>query len=423
MTSVLLVGDDGSRETASKGTGACIARTGRFKYALEEAGLQVTVCSPSELERGATEIKRLLRDGSFTCVVAISPFPAEAAVMAEPALPIWVDMNGNHPAEIQLQGNADRRAGERLVRILALENSLLRRGDAFSTPSGRQACAVAGELLLLGRLGHQSAGAVPVVPIPHCAVGEFDESSRTGQEFIIISTGSFNQWFDELTLFKGLESAMKKNDRIRFVSTGGGIPFSPSKYDGFKKMIEDSPFRSRFTLHGWVQLDTLKEVYGSASAAVYTDIPALETFLGARTRTLDWINRGIPVVCTDGAEISEEIGKHGMGLVVPPLNPEALSDAFLKLASFPDLSREIAARQKVWCSTHGSSAKLFQPLVNWCTNPSRLPHGSLGKPTIPRMNSLGYFRIVFRELAAGRGLGYAISRLLARLFPMFRRHQ
>ncbi len=422
MTSVLLVGDDGSRDAASKGTGACIARTGRFKYALEEAGLQVTVCSPLELERGAAEIKCLLRDGSFTCIVAISPFPAEAAVMADPVLPIWIDMNGNHPAEIQLQDNADRRAGERLARILALENSLLRRGDIFSTPSRRQACAVAGELLLLGRLGHRSAGVIPVVPIPHCAVGEFNKSSTSGQEFIIISTGSFNQWFDEQTLFTGLESAMEKNDRIRFVSTGGGIPSSPRKYDGFREMVENSPFRSRFALHGWVPFDHLKEVYASASAAVYTDIPALETFLGARTRTLDWINRGIPVICTDGAEISEEIGNHGLGLVVPPSNPEALSDAFLRLASSPDLSLEITARQKTWCSTHGASERLFQPLVSWCSDPSRLPHGSLGNPTIPRMNSHGYFNIIFRELTADRGLGYAISRLMARLFPVFRRH-
>jgi len=421
VTSVLLVGDDGSRETAGKGTGACIARTGRFRNALEEAGLQVTVCSPSELATGAAEIRHLLRDGSFTCIVAISPFPAEAAIMAKPVLPIWIDMNGNHPAEIQLQGNEDCRAGERLARILALENSLLLRGDIFSTPSRRQACAVAGELLLLGRLGHRSAGVVPMIPIPHCALGEFDESRAPGQKFIIISTGSFNQWFDEQTLFTGLESAMEKDDSIRFVSTGGGIPFSPGKYDRFRKMVEGSPFRDRFTLHGWVQLDILKEVYGSASAAVYTDIPALETFLGARTRTLDWINRGIPVICTDGAEISEEIGNHGLGLVVPPRNPQALSDAFLRLASSLDLSRKITARQKTWCSTHGSSEKLFRPLVSWCSDPSRLPPGSVGNPTIPRMNSIGYLRLIFRELAVDRGPGYAISRLLAKLFQMFRR--
>ncbi len=420
MTDILLIGDDGSR-SADRGTGACIARTARFRHALETAGFRVSVLSPSEGAGGAAEINQFLREESFTGIVAISPFPAEAAAIADPDLPVWIDMNGTHPAEIQLQGNEDGKGGERLIRILALENSLLMRGDAFSTPSRRQAFAVRGELLLLGRMGSQSKEIIKVEPIPNCSMGNFEKNDKSAPGFRIISTGSFNQWFDEITLFKALESVMEKDESIDFISTGGRIPFSPKKYDNFKKLIENSRFRKRFTLHGWIPYEKLLEVYRTASAAVYTDIPVLESTLGARTRALDWIKRGIPAICTDGTEISEDIRKHDLGIVVQQQDHAALADAFLQLISSPELSENISANQEKWCSGEGSSENLFQPLIHWCRNPLRIKTNPVGTVTIPRLNSIAYLKKIFYKLSADRGMRYAVYRVCARILPFLKR--
>ncbi|RKZ10514.1 hypothetical protein DRQ25_02720 [Candidatus Fermentibacteria bacterium] len=419
MKDILLVGDDGS-SSASSGTGACIARTARFRHALETAGFRVSVLSPSEGTRGAAEIKHFLVDRSFSCIVTISPFHAEAVAIANPDLPIWIDMNGTHPAETLLLGNDDGLSGERLVRILALENTLLMRGDAFSTPSRRQAFAVRGELLLLGRMGKRSSEFIPVSPIPHCSMGVFEVNDKSSTGFRIISTGSFNLWFDEITLFNALESAMERDKSIEFISTGGRVPVSLAKYDNFRKMIEKSRFSERFTLHGWIPYDELMEVYRTASAAVYTDLPSMETTLGARTRTLDWIKRGIPVVCTDGAEISENIRSHGLGIVVPQQDHAALAKAFLQLISSPDLSENIIENQEKWCSAEGSSENLFQPLVSWCRNPSRTKTNPIGTSTIPRLNSIAYLRKIFHEISTDKGIGYAAYRVFLRIFPFFK---
>lgn len=419
MKDVLLVGDDGSL-SASSGTGACIARTTRFRHALETAGFRVSVLSPLEGAAGAIEIKRCVKNKSFSCIVAISPFPAEAVAIADPNLPIWIDMNGTHPAEIQLQGNEDGKGGERLVRILALENSLLMRGDAFSTPSRRQAFAVSGELLLLGRMGTRSKEVIPVKPIQNCSIGGFEKRHKSTVGFRIISTGSFNQWFDEITLFKALEYVMERYESVEFVSTGGRIPFSPGKYDNFRKMVENSRFKERFTLYGWIPYDELIEVYKIASVAVYADIPSMETTLGARTRALDWIKRGIPVICTDGAEISEDIRKHDLGIVVPQKDHEALAEAFLQLISSTDTLERISTNQEKWCSGEGSSEKLFQPLVHWCAKPLRIEANPVGTPTIPRLNSITYLRKVFHELRVDRGFWYAVYRVFVKILPFFK---
>lgn len=415
MTSVLLVGDLGNASSAGAGSGACVARTKRFRNALLKGGFTVTCCSPGEGKTGALKIREVLDGGEFSSVVAISPFPAECAVFSHTELPLWIDMNGMHPAELQLQNSQDRRFGERMLRILALENTLLARGDSFSTPSVRQAAAVTGELLLLGRTCFNKENGISVSPISHCAEG-FDETGRTSSDlFEIVSTGSFNIWFDELTLFRALEIAMKADDSIRFTATGGSIPFSPEKFLRFEKLVASSRFRDRFSLPGWVSREELLKVYSVAGAATYTDIQSPETFLGARTRVLDWISRGIPVVCTEGAEISDDISRHGMGVVVPSGDCEALASAYCRLASEKILQVKILEAQKKWCLSEGSSEHLFRDLLKWCENPVRVRHSLLGRSTVPRINSTGYLIRLFKELSSSAGAGYAVKRLLKRL--------
>ncbi len=410
MNSILLVGDDGSRTSAEMGTGACIARTIRFRNALIGQGFNVLVCSPGEGRAGVSEVRRIIADGSFDCIVAISPFPAEAAVGSASELPLWIDMNGMHPAELQLKQDRDGRSGERMLRMLSMENGLLSRGDAFSTPSRRQAYAVYGELLLLGRNLSGSSSQLKVFPIPHCSNKVDGFSRKLDGVTRILSTGSFNLWFDEITMFDALEQAMGSNSSIRFEATGGRVSFSPDKYDNFCKMVESSQFKDRFSLHGWVSADELDEIYSRASIAAYTDIISPETLLGARTRVLDWVSRGIPVVCTEGAEISEDIRRHNMGIVVPSADSEALANAFLALAENPLARQKISQDQEKWSCTTGASSQVFKPLFNWCGKPCIVKGRQYGKPTVPAMDSFAYLKEIFFELADSAGLSYALKR-------------
>ncbi len=415
MTSVLLVGDDGSQTYAGMGTGACIARTIRFRNALINQGFSVSVCSPAEGRAGERLVEKYLSEGSYDCVVAISPFPAEAAASTSSELPLWIDMNGMHPAELQLETDLDGRAGERMLRMLSLENMLLSRGDAFSTPSRRQAYCVYGELLILGRTMSTDKKQLGVFPIPHCSVEVPDFSRKSDDYFYIVSTGSFNLWFDEKVLFNALELAMEQDSRIRFEATGGRVPFSPEKYDLFCSMVAASRFKDRFVLHGWVSVEKLHSIYSKASIATYTDIHSTETILGARTRVLDWISRGIPIVCTGGAEISEDIERHEMGLVVPAGDSDALSVAFLSLAGSSSLRETITLNQEKWSQTHGASSHLFQPLFNWCDMPFRIVGKQYGEPTVPLMNSASYLKKIFLELVSTRGFSYSFKRFVRRI--------
>lgn len=423
MPRILLVGNSGTNTDPSRGAGACIARTSRFQTALDSNGFHVDVCSITGSLSSISVVREALQKGSYSCIVAISPHPAEMAVLAGSDLPMWIDMNGMHPAEIHLSGEKTDEPRLEMLRILSLENTLLSRGDAFSAPSRRQVHSIMGELYLLGRMDASSKHLIPARPIPNCAQNaSLSTGSPAGStDFSIISTGSFNSWFDGDTLFRALEYSMKRNSNISFTATGGAVDFAEEPYGSFLKNVSRSEFRDRFRMAGWVTRDELEEIQMTASAAVYTDIFCGETLLGARTRVLDWISRGIPVVCTEGAEIAEVISDQGMGIAVPTGNPEALGEAFLKLASEPELIERIKESQDLWRRGPGRMEEVFKPLFEWCSTPTRQKQTQLCKPTVPRVSSFNYRKLILREIASAGGIKPSMQFLLKSLLEKLRK--
>lgn len=422
---ILLVGNDGSAAGAGQGGGACIARTKRFHAALSMAGFDVDVCSPHGNRSSVCRVERMLRKSSYACIVAISPHPAEHAVLTGTRLPMWIDINGMHPAEIQLSGDSAEEPRLEMIRILSLQNTLLSRGDFFSTPSIRQTYAVLGELYLLGRLDSGSRTRIPVRAIPHCAVSAPISTGPTGDtgEFSIISTGSFNSWFDGNTLFSALEYAMERNPNITFTAAGGSVPFAREQYDSFLERLSRSSYKDRFRITGWVSAEELEEIQKRASAAVYTDFLSGETLLGARTRVLDWVSRGIPVVCTTGAEISETVKAHGLGIAVPPESPETLGEAFLELADDASATERIRLSQERWRQGEGNIKQVFKPLIEWCTDPVRLPGKQLCSPTVAKVSSAAYRKKILDEIRNVDGSGQAIKFLWRSTVEKFRKQK
>lgn len=412
MSRVLLAGCPGGSEHS--GEGACAARTSRFLAALEGAGHEVSAVSGAG-PAGVSKLRNLLAGGRFDSVTAISPYPAEAAALAGSGCPLWIDINGSHTSEVVCASDDPVTRRMHAVRISSLESALLAAGDAFSTPTSRQRLAVLGELLISGRIGAAALAAPPVHAIPHCAMPRTAGIPRRQAPagcFPVVSTGSFNTWFDHETLFRALEGAMKEDGRISFTATGGPTPHSGGGWAEFSALAASSPMRDRFRLAGWLPGPELAEVLEAASAAVYADLPGLETELGARTRTLDWIARGIPVVCTSGSEVAAEVESHGLGLVVPQRDPVAMAGAILRLASDPGLACRISEAQGRWRLGPGSLREIFAPYLQWVGSPARVLSAPFGKAPVPRFGSAAYRIFLFRDLAGVFGLSTALRRAL-----------
>ena len=82
---------------------------------------------------------------------------------------------------------------------------------------------------------------------------------------------------------------------------------------------------------GWVPYEERGAWLLQADCAVAAHRDHLETRFSHRTRLLDCLWAGLPIVCTRGDELAERIAREGLGEAVPPADPAALAAALARV--------------------------------------------------------------------------------------------
>ncbi|HMQ24067.1 MAG TPA: glycosyltransferase, partial [Planctomycetota bacterium] len=309
--------------------------------------------------------------------------PASMAVNFIGRLPFWADVNGDPMAEAQAKARTlghDDNIAEWHRKFLPV----LLRADHFSTCSRAQRLALIGQLGLVGRLTGGNDGTELVTAVPNSIDDEELElygrirrkQRKPGDPFVLLSSGGFNTWIDPVVMFDAIERSMKRCPTLSFVSTGGGIPgHHVDAYAQFQELVRKSRHRKRFELAGWVQTTELFGYYEAANAALLVDRFTYEGVLGARTRMLDWLAAGLPIVCTRLSEISEDLERRGIALSAEPGDPRALSDAIVELVEDPAGAERRGRRGRRHAETTLRAAAQLEPLMAWAKAPARAPDG------------------------------------------------
>jgi hypothetical protein len=130
--------------------------------------------------------------------------------------------------------------------------------------------------------------------------------------------------------------------------------------------------RAVFFLPGWVPFEQRQDYLLEADLGVSAHPATVETRFAFRTRVLDYLWAGLPMVLTSGDYFSELAERAGLGLSVPPGDVEAWVRAILHLTGNTELRRQIKARLADVASqfTWNQAA---QPLLKYCNNPYRAP--------------------------------------------------
>ncbi len=115
------------------------------------------------------------------------------------------------------------------------------------------------------------------------------------------------------------------------------------------------------------RFDLLREV----DLLVSTHTPSLEVRLSLRTRYLDALVAGCPVVATTGGAMSRLLRSYDAGWVVPASDPAALADAFRDILGGDRVAARRAAgrellREFAW-------DRVLAPLVRFCAQPRTDP--------------------------------------------------
>lgn len=342
---------------------------------------QYAVVRPDEPGR-FLRVRDLRREYSPDVIVTAGPFlPMAAGARAAGDEPLWVDVPGDPMCEAQAKA---LRSGstDPIHRYRQMLGQALARGDRFSVISRSQRGSLIGALGLTGRLTGEAVGdelvhvlrgsvqglpATENAPLPE-AFPHLDNALP------VLFCGGYNNWLDGDTLLQALLTAMDTEPRIQFLSTGGALPgHDESTYHRFRDGAAASPHAARFHFLGWIELESLPAVFARSWLTLSLDRPCYEAEFGARTRILESLERGVPVVSTDLCDLTRELVADGLIHTVPVGDPEAVAGLLCALAA----GRIPLGPGKRW-QEHRSRYGLqetTEALLEWVDSPQRAPGG------------------------------------------------
>lgn len=360
-------------------------------------------------------IQKIIDEIEPDVVIAVNTYPSYLASKLSMRAYFWADLNGWIMAEGAIQAYATG-SNDYLPHYYRMEKSILQRADKISTVSVAQKGAALGELAFLGRINKNTAMYEFVEHVPNVAYGcekNVIESEEIAAKipkdaFLCLWAGGYNTWADEVTLFKGMEFAMREKENVYFVSTGGEISGLENKtFANFKKLVEESEFRKRFVFLGWVETKFMPFVYEMADLGLNVDLNCIETHMGARNRINEMMKYGLPIVTTLGSEIAGEVAACGAGIGVKSGDFEALGRAIVGAAAGDAAILEKTRDAGIAYTKENDYGKIMNVLNEWLKKPGHAPdHGK----KLELEGVRAYFSSAWRYLKQ-KGLKKFLSRI------------
>ncbi len=324
----------------------------------------------------------------------VSFAPSSLVYMAdelrETAKPVVVDIyDPYHLENLEMGGDGVPGQDRVVTRLAGVINVALRRGDFFTCASERQRDFWLGSLAAVGRVNPFNyegdplfSRLVSVVPfglpsVPPRRQGHGLRGKVAGigpDDKIVLWGGGIYNWLDPISLLRAVERLSGRVPELRLVFVGMRHP-NPD-IPAMRVATELQELSARLGLTGkhvffnagWVPYGQRADFLLDADVAVSTHLDHVETRYSFRSRVLDYLWAGLPMVLTEGDVLAEEIAKAGLGVTVPAGDDSALEDALgAVLANPPPAGRFTAVAQRhTW--EYGA-----RPLLEFCASPRRAP--------------------------------------------------
>ncbi len=291
----------------------------------------------------------------------------------------------------------------------------LGKGDLFLCSSAEQRLFYLGMLYALGRLNPETyfadftlANLVREVPfgvtLPHpTAAAEpilRGVVPGIGPDDPILFFGGIYDWYDPLLLLAILPALLKPFPTLRVVfSANPNATTTPQgTYADVLRSARDAGWVDRHVFFvPWVAAGRRFGLYREATIAAVLHRPRFEAEISMRTRVLDYLGAGLPVVATAGGTMSRLLAEEKMGLVVPEGDGAALLAAVGELLTSPPLRTDLATRGRAWAARQ-DWATVLAPLAEFLEHPrvdpdkDRYPPGSIPPPRQPRRFGRAWWR-------------------------------
>jgi glycosyltransferase involved in cell wall biosynthesis len=328
-------------------------------------------------------------------VVKVSGFVLAQHPRVAEARHLVVDLYDPFPLE-NLHMYEEVPAEER-YRIAALDReaqtALIRAGDVFLCASERQRDFWLGWMAAAGRLNPYMHAADPGLerfmlvlpfgvpdepPAPRPPRFRGALPGIANDDLIVVWGGGIWNWFDPLTLIEAAERTRDLLPKLRVVFPATTVP-SPDVLP-MRMLREAREFSDRLGLTGsrvffgtsWIPHGDFGGVLLEADIGVSLHQVSVETRFSFRTRILDYLWAGLPIIATECDSMADLIRSEELGAVVPPQDVDAVVDALVALATDASRRRACGERSRAAAQQFRWSV-VAKPLADYCAAPSQAP--------------------------------------------------
>lgn len=326
--------------------------------------------------------------------------------------------------------------------ITAVMNEQIARADFLICASDKQRDFWLGQMAAIGRLNPMTYDSDTslrnlIDSVPFGVQNEEPVWTKPGmrgvipgispEDKIVLWGGGIYNWFDPVTLIKAIDLISRSHTDIRlvFMGTQHPNPHVPEMAMSYRtrEIAEELGLTGKhvFFNEGWVPYNQRANFLLEADLGVSTHLEHLETAFSFRTRILDYLWAGLPIVATEGDTFESIIEHNKLGKTVPPGDVTSLAQAIEEILYDDNLAAQLSSN----VSSYSEAMKwkfVLQPLVDFVTSPYRAADSSTGY--VKQMSRLNYIqrrslaqRIMFFNLSwKMNGLKYSLDLFFKNLF-------
>lgn len=266
----------------------------------------------------------------------------------------------------------------------------LERCDFFVCASEKQRDLWLGHLAAVGRLNPLQYdsdpslralidvvpfGLVPEVPTKERQVLRGVVDGIAIKDVVVLWGGGLYPWFDPIGLVEAFSRAVRCCPELKLVFLAGKHPNPDVPEMETPRRTKEAARElgvlgsSVFFIEDWVPYHVRHEYLLESDVGVSTHLHHAETAFSFRTRILDYLWTGLPIISSAGDHMGSLVRERGFGTTVPPADLDQLTEA-LVAACNPEWRRLCADRiqNERGAFAWGAAAR---PLGEFCRQPER----------------------------------------------------
>lgn len=181
----------------------------------------------------------------------------------------------------------------------------------------------------------------------HSGKGPRQMFNLKSSDKVLLWGGGIWNWFDPITLLKAVKQLNDEGCPVNVVFMG---VTHPNPRIPKMKMASDTVQLAKdldlldkrvFFIYGWTPYEQRQSFLLDADIGVSTHAEHLETQYAFRTRILDYIWAGLPIIATEGDSFANLIKNKQLGVVVPYGDVQAVADAIKQILFQPETTKQI----------------------------------------------------------------------------------